>query len=497
MAPDFSTPHRQSPIGVVVMFADTVRQSIRAILPILIIWIFRIDEINKFYLFGGVFFTFLVISAAAYLRYRNFTFMLDEENQEFLVSEGIFNKTRTVIQLNKIQQVNITQSLIQRLIGVYALDVDTAGSNSKEGKIKAVSHDLAVALKERLLDNEAIKTAVVEPDAETSAKTEEPFINISFLSLLKVGITSNYLRTIGLLLAFFLTIFDNLRHLAQNTDIENGVWNYINASAAAGTIGLLIVILLTAVLIINVIRTIVKYFNFSITKQKGSLLLTFGLLNIRNTIIKPEKVQITKVTRNYFQKKMDILEIHVRQATSGEKEEKKSAIEIPGCSENERDAIFRLFFRSMPEKGAMLKPNFRMLVFSIFLTIVLPLGSYFFIAYNLAAALLEFVWIIPVYTAFMLLVLCFGFRNYRLFISDDFIIKQSGAWDISNEIIVPGKIQAITTSQLFWHKSLNIGSVTIHTAGGNVVFNLGNYDKLKGYINLWLYEMERSDSNWM
>jgi putative membrane protein len=68
----------------------------------------------------------------------------------------------------------------------------------------------------------------------------------------------------------------------------------------------------------------------------------------------------------------------------------------------------------------------------------------------------------------------FSFRN-RLFINDDFIIRQSGAWDVDNEIIEPGKIQAITTSQLFWHKSVDIGSITIHTAGGNISFQLGNF----------------------
>jgi putative membrane protein len=45
------------------------------------------------------------------------------------------------------------------------------------------------------------------------------------------------------------------------------------------------------------------------------------------------------------------------------------------------------------------------------------------------------------------------------------ILSLGGAWDVDNEIIEPGKIQAITTSQLFWHKSVDIGSITIHTAG--------------------------------
>ena len=111
------------------------------------------------------------------------------------------------------------------------------------------------------------------------------------------------------------------------------------------------------------------YFDYSITRQKGSLLLTFGLLNTKSTIIKPETVQITTVTRNYFQKKMGILELKIRQSTGREKEEQKSAIEIPGCSETERDAILKLLFHKIPERGLLLEPNFRTLVFSIFLSI--------------------------------------------------------------------------------------------------------------------------------
>jgi putative membrane protein len=78
---------------------------------------------------------------------------LDNENEEFIINEGILIKQKTIIQLNRIQQVNINQSLIQRLVGVYELDVDTAGSAKKEGQIKALSHP-RYSFKARLLDNE-------------------------------------------------------------------------------------------------------------------------------------------------------------------------------------------------------------------------------------------------------------------------------------------------------------------------------------------------------
>ncbi|WP_084625981.1 PH domain-containing protein [Flavobacterium soli] len=499
---DFSQPQRQSKVGVLVMFFYTLQKSLRALWPMLVIWVFKFDEVNKLYLAFGTVAVIVLVGFVSYLKYLNFTFFLDEENQEFIVTEGILNKSKTTIQLNKIQQVNINQSLIQKFVGVYALDVDTAGSSKKEGSIKAISHELALELKTRLLENEG---KLIDTDSETAQSAlaeahpeEHPFIKISFITLLKVGITSNYLRSFGLLILFVSTIYENISNFTEGDVLEEqSLEHYIDGTSIFKGILMLVAFLFLIVLIINLVRVVFKYFDYKIAKQKGSLLLSYGLLNTKSTIIKPEKVQITTITRNYFQKKMDILEIKIKQATSGEPEEKKSAIEIPGCSETERDQILKLLFKSIPEKGVQLQPNFRKLVFSIFTTIMIPLSLYFAFANWIEPQAFEFIYLVPVYIVFIGLVLYFGFRNYRLFISDNFIIKQSGAWDVDHEIIEPMKIQAITTSQLFWHKKADIGSIILHTAGGNVAFQLGDFTRIKRYVNLWLYEIETSDSNWM
>lgn len=500
METDFSQPQRQSSIGILVMFFDTLQQYARAFWPVLVIWIFKFEELNKVYLSLGVTAVFLTIGLVAYLKFLNFTFYLDSENNEFIINEGVFNKTKTAIQLNKIQQVNINQSMVQRIIGVYELDVDTAGSTKKEGKIKAIAHPLALALKTRLLDNE--KTDAVwedEIEAKSDSKIEsQPFIQISFLSLLKVGITSNYIRSIGLILAFFVTVYDNAKNFMAQSDFdESKIDAYIDKSLVLQSVVIIVIGMLCIILIINLIRVVIKYFNFKITRQSGSLLLSYGLLNTKSTIIKPEKVQITTISRNYFQKKMNILELKIKQATSGESEGRKSMLEIPGCNEQERIEILKLLFQKIPEKGVMLKPNFRKLVFSVFLSIVVPLTVFFGIGNFIAPQFLEFTYLTSVYVLFVGLVVYFGFKNNRLFVANDFIIKQSGAWDVANEIIESNKIQAITTSQLFWHQKADIGSITIHTAGGAITFQLGDYTRIKQYVNLWLYEIETSDSNWM
>jgi putative membrane protein len=46
---------------------------------------------------------------------------------------------------------------------------------------------------------------------------------------------------------------------------------------------------------------------------------------------------------------MGILELKIRQSTGGEKGKIK-LIEIPGCSETERDAILKLLFHKIPEE---------------------------------------------------------------------------------------------------------------------------------------------------
>lgn len=500
MEEDFKQPQRQSSIGVLLMFVTTLQQWGRALWPVALVYVFKIDELNKGYLFVGITLFLIVIGIVAYLKYLNFTFYLDDENEEFIINEGILNKTKTIIQLNKIQQVNINQSLIQRLIGVYELAVDTAGSSEKEGEIKAISHSLALGLKARLMVNEKNESYAESAEIESQDVDieERPFMSISFLSLLKVGITSNYVKTLGLMLAFFTTVFENSKNFINQYDFDEAkIDAYLDKSRVIQSVAIITFLLLSSVLIINLVRVIFRYFDYKIARQNGSLLLSFGLLSTKSTIIKPEKVQIVTVTRNFFQKKMNILELKIKQATSGEKEDRKSVIEIPGCNEAESVEILKLLFLKTPEKGMMLKPNYRKLVFSVFLSIILPLIGFFAFAKYIEPRFLDYAYLVPLYVFFVGSIVYFSFKNNKLFVNDDFIIKQSGAWDVDNRIIEPGKIQAITTSQLFWHKNADIGSVTIHTAGGSIAFQLGNYTKIKEFVNIWLYELETSNSNWM
>ena len=491
---NFNLPQRQSIIGIVVLFADTFQNLVRGIIPLIAIFIFKFDQINKIYLFISIFIILAIVILVAYLKYINFTFYIDNEKNEFIINKGVLKKTKIAIQLDKIQQVNINQSFIQKIIQVYSLEVDTAGSNNKEVEIRAISKQLAEALKSKLLESEfksdSIENQISQPDCT---------INISFLSLIKVGITSKYVQTFALLIAFFATIYENFKQWTQNNnEIESTVENYISKTSTFYAASIFVIALFFIIVIINLTRTIVKYFNFKIEKQQESIVLSYGLLNTKKTILKPEKVQIITLSRNFFQRKLGILDIKIKQASLSEtqKEETKSAIEIPGCSPAERDEILKLLLSNNLENNFILYPNIRHIIFKIVKFIVLPILLLVLILDFATITSLNYLYLAPLYFIVAGIAIYFDFKNYKLFISKNHIIKQSGIWDIDKQIIDIHKIQALRTNQLFWHKKANIGSITICTAGGNITYSLANFSQIKELVNTWLYRVESSQKSW-
>jgi putative membrane protein len=317
--------------------------------------------------------------------------------------------------------------------------------------------------------------------------------------LIKIGFTSNYIKSFALIFLFFTTIVENLQQLNAEVIDEDQVTNYLDTLPVYTSILLVIVVFIGLILVVNLVRTILKYFDFTVQKSKQAIILSYGLLSTKNTLLNPNKVQKIKITQNYFQKKLDVTTIAIHQASSDvEKVKEKDQIEVPGCAKYERNAILKLLLGQLPQKGTQYLPNWRKLAVNTFFFLVIPLLITFLLNHK-TQFVTEIEWFIYaiIFTIFVAVMLWFSFKNYKLFVSNDFIIKQNGAWDIDTTIIEPYKIQAIETQQFFWQKATNIGSVTLSTAGGTLSFTTGNYSEIKELVNYWLYEIETWEKNWM
>ncbi|RZL40899.1 MAG: hypothetical protein EOP00_25860, partial [Pedobacter sp.] len=486
---------------IIIMAVYSIQKVVRALAIPFIVFAVKAERAHLIYFFAGAVILMLLTLIYSYFSYLKFTFFLDDEKQEFVINEGVFNKTLLTIQLEKIQQVNINQSLLQKIIGVYSLQIDTPGSDGKEVSIKAIDEAAAYRLKEHLLNGKKVISDehAVEEKVENNAET--PFLKISAGTLFKVGLTSNYGSSVALLIGFAYALFHNIKELLRAFDTDNGqVEAAIERGFTLASVGILIAALLLILLAINIIRTFVKYFDFQISKHKHSLLISSGLLTKKNTLLNPSKVQITTYSQNYFQRKFKMLNMNLKQAASGKandpKDLEKANLSVPGCSPIEKDEILKMILGNIPTETKTFDPNFRFLNLPIFFKVVLPIGIYIGFWFNLPEVQ-AFYPLAIVYFALAVFMIFISYKRHRIMVNQQIIIKKSGIWDVSFEHIFPHKIQAISTFQYPWHKSVDVGHVDLHTAAGVIHYKFGNYTEIKRLVNYWLYQVESSDEEWM
>ena len=495
---DFSIPQRQSKIGITILFLDSVQKIIRASIALFVVFAMNFEKYSNSLIWLGIgIIGFSLLRT--FLHYWYFTFQIDYVSKELIIQKGFLKKSRISIQLHKIQQINLNQTLIHKIFQLYEVKVDTAGSGKKEVDIKAVSNVVANQLKVTIesLNEEEI---AIENDidiVENNSKT----IYIDFLTLIKTGITSKYVETFGWLFIVLNTLWENGKQIQivdkiDTTKIET-YFNF-NSVLASALFGLIFTFVL--IITINLVRTIIQYFNFSITKSKNSLLLSFGLITTKKTIINPVKVQLFKISQNYFQKKLDIQNLRIEQASSddGSKQKKKDRIEIPGCSQVVKNQIFDFIFNKELNNEKVFFPSLRKFWIRTIFMVILPTVIFFMANFYLDIFSLNKTIFLAVLYLIIGTFCCWRlYKNYKLSVTPHFISVQSGFWDIDTEIVEPYKIQAITTSQFIWQKRLNIGNVYIYTAGGNIAFTTGFYTEITQLCNEWLYQVETSNKRWM
>ncbi|MGM9478665.1 PH domain-containing protein [Pedobacter sp. GSP4] len=498
---DFSKPQRESAVGIILMALHTIFKIVKGTFFVFVLAFVKMPTTSFIYLLLGIGVIVLISFFFAYLWYLKFTFFLDKDKQEFVVNKGIFNRDQVIIQLDKIQQVNINQSILQKIIGIYGLKIDTAGAHGEEVSIKAIDETSAYNLKEHLLSRKNTTVEASENKEVKKLNDEAPFLKISSWTLLKVGLTSNYGQSFALLAAFFYTVIYEGRQLLNAFKIdEDKIQSTVTGMLTIVTAFILIAVLLIVLLIINLIRTFYKYFELQISKHQHSLLLSSGLIAKKNTLVSPEKVQITKYSQNYFQKKLDMLNMSLKQAHFGESkkghEMQGNTMEIPGCNLAERDELLKIILGKLPQQNSTFIPDWRFLNLPIFFKLVCPVIIFLIIALNVQEVK-PFMGLAAVYFLLGVIMIYVSYKKHHITVSEDFIVKQSGIWDISHEIITPNKIQAITTFQYPWHRGVDVGHLNLHTAAGQIRFKYGNYTEIKLLVNYWLYQVERQNESWM
>ena len=495
----FSVPRRQSVIGIALIFLTTLYKYLRGFWVLGAYLLVKTPTgITLFYVVLATIILAVILLGYSILYYRNFLFHIDYKNEEFVLEKGVISTQNIAIPFDKIQQVYFKRSILERIINTYRVVIDTAGSNQDEVSITAITKE----------DADLLATILTRVKKEKIA--EEPEVNevspamiwthkLDAGTLFKIGISTNYLRGLGLVVAFFATIYNEFyRFFEENYSDEFGEY-YDMVPSVTTSIGFFIalfIFLLFISIIITVLEVFIKYFGLKLTQTRESLELEMGLNTNTKVALQPRRVQLMQTVTNPVQKYFNLFEARISLASS-EDEIGKKKIKIPGLGREELVKVKSfLYGEHQPDLQGKFKSH-RLILFRRFLISLLPVViSYLIILWQPYMERDIYYMLVIGYIVIAILYQIMRYRSLKLVITNEFLKKYYGVWNKSEEQVEIFKMQALTIKQPLWYKKRGLFNLEFHTAGGDVTFKAVN-DQIFPWLNYMLYKIESSRKRWM
>lgn len=500
----FEQPQHQAFWGIILIFSQTSYKFIRAFWPFLLLTVFSSSAQVKLYTMLSLPVIAGLAVVYSYFYYRNFIFHIDYQHREFVLNKGVFSSESIRIPFEKIQQVDLKRSLLQRLIGVYGLTIDTAGSKKDEIQIHALPKTDALAISEILTK---LKESTEVQVKEIPATENEPVRKTSLIwkhhsslwTLLKVGLTKSYLRGFAVIFIFAGTIFNQIDQYFQDyMPSENEFDQFLErTSASILFISVFIIALFILSILVTVGEVIIKHWDLNIQQKSKQIQIEMGLKTNTKVSFQARKLQLLKILTNPIQKKLNLYEAHFFLASS-ENELGKSKIIAPGLGKEIIDKIQSFLY---PESFENPTQQYRPHVVWLnrrWIVIGLILAAFWIINYLspeqpdlrfLAGLTILALAILIPYQIFL-------YRSINLSISDDFLFIRQGLWTKKLEVLELYKMEGVSIKQPFWYKRRKLINLTFHTAGGDLKMRAISEDFIRE-IDYMMYKVEISERGWM
>ncbi len=499
----FELPQRQSPIGVAVIFAKNLRKGINIFVSVVLVEFgFKSSFLGLSLpvLATLIALLYLIISILQYLRFQFFV-----ASDQFVIERGVLSREKINIPFERIQTVNLKQNVIQQLFGVFAVSVDTAGSAGKEIEIPALSKTHARQLQEFLIEmktqvsgtemEEEPNSAIEEAEVSSFSGTDQPLLQFGIKDLLRIGLTENHIRN-----GFVVFAFVN-GYLWQFQDYWLELWEPFfeeNAALWLTEMFLIIPALLLLFIILSILtsllQTFLRYFNLRFFINEKGAQIVAGLLKRTEFQIPVNKIQYLKWKSNPLRKILGIHTLVIKQATSMEHREKKSA-KVPGCNDDHLKTVLNAFYpeRETTEQPLELQPDtyffWRMFGFYGLVPVVLWLAISYVAEMSWWWSLIYF----PI-------AIWWSYRFYKsniLSINAEILQLQWGWLFPSKSLIKWYKLQSVKYSQNWFQKRRGLANVIFYTAAGREFIKHIPQKEAKEIYNYALFKIESAEKSWM
>jgi putative membrane protein len=410
--------------------------------------------------------------------YLVFEYELTEDT--FDVTSGVFNRKHREIPYHRIQNIDIEQSFLQRLIGVGVARIETAGGGQTEAKLDFVSETEATRLQSDIRERKRTEASEGDHSTKVSPSTDETTesdstllfeLQSSDLALLAVAFLrpgAALLIVIGIpslpvgrdiITSILLTLAQPLGGPA-----ELSLASLSSDEALALTIVSLPLLILCA-WVVSAAYTIVMYFGFELGRIDNDLVYERGLFSRYSGTIPLEKIQTISITEPVLARPLGYAGLTVETAgySPGQSESRDSEAAIP-LTQREQTLELARAIEPFDDLSFVRSPKQARRRYAVhYLTVVVALVV---IGYAVSLVYSGFsYWYAPVVLLPLVPVAAYYKWKHRGYhVGEHHIALRDGFWQRTTRVVPYYRLQTVLTQRTIFQQRLNIADLTADTA---------------------------------
>lgn len=226
---------------------------------------------------------------AIVLQYLRFSYRITPK--QIVIQRGVLNRKNRSIPIERVQNIQVEQNLVARLLGVAKVNIETAGSSSTEGSLEYVGLDSAHEIRQAVRSFQHRNA----PDTTSDADDEPARDTLYTMSLRRVLLSGAFRFS----LFYLAIIFSALELINPELIVERvlrsqgRVDQVTELMAAHPALAILVSIGVAVVLgwISGILIHVSRYYNFHLWLEDNKLRKRHGLFTVTEGTVPLGKVQ--------------------------------------------------------------------------------------------------------------------------------------------------------------------------------------------------------------
>lgn len=489
-----SNPKRLHPAAIIFDITRTLKQSILGILPIAIV---IISNGASFYLMIGIVVVIILIILSSVLSWLRFTYQLEED--QLRIERGIIVRKKRTISKHRIQSIDLSQNIIHRIFGLTKVAIETAGNDSStDAALSAVRMEdgrmLHDALKYKKKASEKASPEASEKADIVQSEPDESSLPKRTITLRALFITGSTSASFGILIGLFGAAFSQVESLIPDQFYDDAV-------RMALSLGMQIMIILAILVVLflwllSILYTVVKDWNFTITRYEKELFITRGLLEKKQTTIPLKRIQAFGIKESPVHQLFGFARLYVEIASANsDNSQEVNTIIFPLLRKKEIASFLTEFLSEYTySTGNLIQPPKKALPYYLWRSINIPLLAVIITGIFFSS----YIWI-PV-----IIMLAIGIMGFAVFQSTGYAIDeqqitiQTRMISKDTAIIPHRRVQTLQQKQHLLHRKQSLATLDmaiLNKGSGRhfVIKELRTTDSY--YIADWYSYQEKTSSD--